>query len=75
MTSSGCIFVKFDVGPFFNIREQNWNLINIGQKYWALHMKASEHIIVASAISLPQQHCCKTLGVFIILEVTDIMQQ
>jgi hypothetical protein len=75
MTSSGCIFVKFDVGAFFNVCDENWNLINIGQKYWALHMKASEHTVVDSDISLPQQHCIKTLNIFIMLEVTGIMQQ
>jgi hypothetical protein len=39
MTSSGSIFVKFYIGALFNICEESWNLINIGQKYWALHMK------------------------------------
>ena len=34
MTFSGYIFVKYDIGAFFNICEENWNLINIGQKYW-----------------------------------------
>jgi len=75
MTSSGCIFVKFDVGVFFNICEEKWNLINIGQKYWALHMKAKEHIVVASDISLPQQHCIKTPNIFIMLEMAGVMQQ
>jgi hypothetical protein len=38
-------------------------------------MKAQEHIIVARDISLPQKHCCKTLSIFIMLEVTSIMQK
>jgi hypothetical protein len=40
MASSGCIFMTFDIGDMFNICEENWNLMNVGQKYWAIYMKA-----------------------------------
>jgi len=32
--------MKFDIGDLFNISEENRNLMNVRQKYWALHMKA-----------------------------------
>jgi len=32
--------MNFDMGDLFNICEENLNLMNVGQKYWALHMKA-----------------------------------
>jgi hypothetical protein len=38
-------------------------------------MKAYEHTVVASDITLPQQHCIKTPNIFIMLEVTGTMQQ
>jgi hypothetical protein len=71
----GVFCVKFDIGAFFNICEEKWKLLNIRQKYWAIHMIAYEHIFVASDISLTQKLCFKTLSIFIMLEVTTIIQQ
>ena len=60
--------MKFDIGDFFNVCEENRYLMNIRQKHWALHMKAKN--ILLPVTSVPQKHCCKTLSIFIMLEVT-----
>jgi hypothetical protein len=50
MTSSGCIFVKFDVGAFFNICDENWNLINIGQKYWEFTWRPKNILLPGTSV-------------------------
>jgi hypothetical protein len=46
------------------------NFIEIGQKYWALDMKACKHFVVASHINPSPYHLCAKFSICILLTVT-----